>query len=155
MSLERLSRRKVQCWQSTEGYFYFPIILEGPLPLLLLPVMVCLTEATIKTNPFVQISIEFLLPCLLRVTVNEEWPRLRRWMGLQCDQIGLLLIYFGSKFSHKNSPNIWQLFCLLGNGTFEIPKSTVANLLCYFWRKLATFIPTSGHTGLEDKFILK
>ena len=43
-----------------------------PLPLLLLPVMVCLTEATIKTNPFVQISIEFLLPCLLRVTVNEE-----------------------------------------------------------------------------------
>ena len=153
MSFERLSRRKVQCWQSTEGYFYFPIILEGPppLPLLLLPVMVCLTEATIKTNPFVQISIEFLLPCLLRVTVNEEWPRLRRWMGLQCDQIGLLLIYFGSKFSHKNSPHIWQLFVC-----WEMVLLKYLNLpLCYFWRKIGYSYSNFGHTGLEDKFTLK
>jgi len=53
----------------------------------------------------------------------------------------------GDKVSYKSCPNIWTLFALLWS------KNLCGYFLCIFWQIFTIFIPTSGHTGDNWRYL--
>ena len=91
------------------------------------------------------------------LTADFEWSHLdknlikksrhsqnaRYW---QCDQIGLLLNYFGYIFSYKQAQIIGNFLGKIQIGHF-LSQTCYSYILGNIWKNWAIFIPTSGYTG--------